>query len=137
VHTRMIYDFICQHCNKVDENVYLKISHEDWEHPYCCGREMQHHITKAPSVRWKDAMLLDGGFIAHSMPGKPVITSQKQNREMMKRHNLVDANDLGPPPTKADQMEQHHKDQAQMAEFEPPEHVKQEMKRQGLDSIVE
>jgi hypothetical protein len=81
-------------------------------------------------------MLLNGGFVAHSMPGKPIITSQKQNREMMARHNLIDANDLGPPPTKAEQMAQHHKDQAAMKEFEPPKHVIQEMKRQGLTDIV-
>ena len=133
----MIYDFKCDHCAKIDEDVYLPITHEDCDHPYCCGMHMQHHISKAPTVQWKDYMLLNGGFVAHSIPGKPVVTSRKQNRDLMERNGLVDANDYGPPPTKSDQMERHHKDQALNAQFEPPEHVKAEMKRQGLDSIVE
>ena len=133
----MIYDFKCAYCQKIEEDVILPITHVDEEHPDCCGRGMQHHISKAPSVQWRDPMLLNGGFVAHSMPGKPVITSQRQNREMMKRHNLIDANDLGPPPTKAEQMAQHHKDQAQIAEFEPPKHVMDDLKRQGLADIVD
>ena len=133
----MIYDFKCIACGEIKENVILPITHEDDEHPSCCHEPMRHYMTKAPSIRWRDPMLLDGGFIAHSMPGKPVITSQAQNREMMKRHNLVDANDLGTPPTKQQQMEQHHSDQAALEKMKPPEHVMKEMSRQGLDSIVD
>ena len=55
----------------------------------------------------------------------------------MKKHGLIDANDMGPPPTKADQIEQNRKDEANAAQFDVPKHVMAEMKRQGLDSIVD
>lgn len=131
-----VYDFKCPECNHIKEDVVMSIKHEDHEHPECCGVQMDHYITIPPMVRFRDAEFKDGGFIAHSIAGKPVITSRRQNREMMKRHNLIDANDLGPPPTKADQMKEHAKTQQTIADITPTKQVLSEMKRQGLTDIV-
>ena len=57
---------------------------------------------------FKDYQLEGGGFRAYSMPGAPVITTLKQNRDLMERNNLLDGNDLGTPPTKAEQMKHHN-----------------------------
>ena len=102
-----IYDFRCPECGKIAENVILPMTHTVNDRPQCHG-QMETHITAAPLVHWKDYQLPDGGFRAYSMPGAPVITSLKENKELMKRHNLIDGNDLGTPPTKAEQMAQHH-----------------------------
>ena len=131
----MIYDFKCHSCGKIFEDVTLPISHTDEEHPICC-EPTRHHISKAPSIRWRDPDLLNGGFIAHSMPDRPVITSMRQNRELMKRHDLIDANEMGLPPTKAEQMEQHHETMKSIEAITPTASQKARLKADGLDAIV-
>ena len=133
----MIYDFKCVHCGEIIEDVYLAMTHEDHEHPMCCGLQSRHYITRAPMVHFKDFELKDGGYVSHSMKGKPVITSIPQERELLKRHNLINASEMGQPPTKADQIVQNRKDEQLNKQFEVPDYVKREMTAQGLDNIID
>ena len=130
-----MYDFKCVICQGVSEDVTLPMDHEDWEHPLHCGSTMAHHHTKAPHVHWKDYDLPDGGFKA----GKEgtVITTLKQNRDYMERNNLLDANDFGPPPTKADQNEQLGKTMESIDAITPTEAQRAILKEDGLLDIVE
>lgn len=92
----MIYDFKCVTCSRIEEDVYLSIHHTDDDHPACCGEHMQDYITRAPYVAWQDRQLLDGGFKANH--DGTLITSVKQNKEYMARHDLqlIDDNYVAP-----------------------------------------
>jgi hypothetical protein len=91
----------------MEENFYLPITHEEEDRPQCCGETMRQHFTKVPTIHWKDYDLPNGGFRPTSVPNAPVITSLKQNREFMKEHDLIDANEVFTPPTQEEQMETH------------------------------
>ena len=128
-----VYDFKCHECEKVFEDVTLSMMHEDHEHPVCCGKETQHYFTTCPEMGMRDYELEDGGFIAHGIKGRPVVTSLKQNRELMKRHNLLDANEVyGKPPSKKEQMEQHMDTQASIAAITPDEKQVKQMEADGI-----
>jgi len=98
---------------------------------------MSYHIGSAPAVRFRDYDLPDGGFIAHSIPGKPVVTSLKQNRELMERHGLIDANEFGPPPTHLDQEREHQGALDAIAGVTPTPQQEQRLKEDGLLDIVD
>jgi len=133
----MIYDFRCPECGITAEDVTLGIMHEDHEHPECCGSNMRHHITKAPSVRWRDPLLLNGGFIAHGMKGQPVITSLKQNRDLMERNGLIDATEVfGAPPTQEEQSKAVEVMNDSIAAVTPTSQQMKVLKSDGLDSIL-
>ena len=102
-----IYDFKCRTCGIIAKNVIMPMTHTIADRPQCHG-PMETHITVSPMMHFKDYSLADGGFRAYSMPGAPVITTLKQNRDLMERNNLIDGNDLGTPPTKAEQMKHHN-----------------------------
>lgn len=127
------YDFRCRQCADGTDNVVLPINHEKTDRPYCyaCEQFMEVHITVPPMVHWSDPQIEP--FRAVGIPGQPIITSTKQNRELMARHDLVDANDLGPPPT-------HHDDARVAAEVEesiqaitPDADLRGKMAEQGLN----
>jgi hypothetical protein len=98
-----IYDFKCMICGKMENDYFLPMTHADDDRPVCCEQHMRYHITSAPFVHWKDYDLPDGGFKAVSVPNGPMITTKKQNEEFMKRHNLLDANEVFSPPTEAEE----------------------------------
>ncbi len=80
-----LYDFRCDHCGTARE-VYRTLS--DDTKPECCDHEMTQIHTSAPygSVRME----------AHyrcPATGQGV-TTWKQRREIMARHNLVDVSDM-------------------------------------------
>lgn len=132
-----VYDFRCMKCDKMLEDIHLPITHTKGELPQCCGQAMSYHIGSPPSVHWKDYDLPSGGFIAHSIPGKPVVTSLKQNRDLMERHDLIDANDFGPPPTHLDQEREHQEALDAIDAITPTPEQEQRLKEDGLLDIVD
>jgi len=130
-----VYDFRCSECGEVTRNVFLPMDHADSDHPSCCGQQTAHHHTKMGMVHWKDYQLPDGGFVAHSMPGKPVITSVKENKEMMRRHGLVDANEYysgTENPTKAGDMQKHADDMKSIDAITPTDSEMRQLKSDGV-----
>lgn len=135
----MIYDFKCPRCDYVQRDVSLKLSQLEWGKPPCpsCGNEKVYtHISSPPMVHFRDYELKDGGFIAHGIKGKPVVTSRAQNRELMKRHNLLDANQLGPPPTHLDQEREVASMQQTIDNITPTDAQLKQMKSDGIADIV-
>lgn len=91
------YDFICEECGNLKENVIIRMSEYDEKRPDCCGEIMPQYITSPPSVYWKDPQM--DPINMPMVKGNPVVRNAKERRELMKRHDLVDASDL-PPPTR-------------------------------------
>jgi len=101
------YDFKCKKCQKIKVDVILPITHVETDRPKCCGEISSVHISVPPMVHWVDPMIEP--FRAIATKDRPVITTAKQNREYMARHDLVDANEVvGKPPSKAEQMQYHN-----------------------------
>lgn len=132
-----LYDFKCSECGEVVENIILPMTHADEDHPYCyrCHQYLEHFITAAPMVHWKDYDLPDGGFKA----GKDgtVITTRKQNREYMKRHDLLDANEHIKPPTREEWQKEHAKAIESVQAITPTPKQKMELERVGISDIVD
>jgi hypothetical protein len=124
------YDFKCRRCGFLRENVLLRITHDDADKPCCCGDAMEYHISTPPLVHWVDPQI--EAFRAVGVPGKPVVTSTRQNRELMARHDLVDANDLGPAPTYQDDLETNKKVQESIKAISPTAEQRDKMAKQGL-----
>lgn len=124
------YDFKCGICEREQLNVLLRITHDDADKPNCCDQPMGYHITTPPMVHWKDPLIEP--FRAVGVPGKPVVTSTKQNRELMARHDLVDANDLGPPPTHLDDLKVQSEVRESIAAITPDAETSDKMAKQGL-----
>ena len=124
------YDFKCKKCGSMRENVLLRITHDDADKPCCCDQAMDYHITTPPMVTWKDPQIEP--FRAVGIPGKPIVTSTKQNRELMARHDLVDANDLGPPPTYKDDLKVAADVEKSINAITPDAETSDKMAKQGL-----
>jgi hypothetical protein len=133
----MIYDFKCRRCGQISADVHLSIRHTQDDHPKCCGETMPMYFTVPPQIHWRHYELENGGFIAHGITGRPVITSLRQRRDLMERHELIDANDFGRPQSKAEQME-HYNTVIKPAidAITPTPALEAEMKQRGLDDIV-
>ena len=131
-----IYDFRCHECNQVLENVVLNMSHDDDDHPACyqCGLYMDHYITTAPQVLWKDGDLPDGSFVAGK--DRRRITTRKERREFMAENDLVDSNDLIIPPTHEEQMDTQADMMKSVNAITPDAVQKQQMKDDGILDIV-
>lgn len=100
-----IYDFKCGFCGLIERDVVLPMSHTERDRPSCCGFRMTTHITSAPMVHWKD---YEVRYRPVSVPGAAPITSRREEREFMKRHDLVHYDEVcGAPPTQAEQAATH------------------------------
>ena len=88
-----IYDFRCKMCERIEVDVVLPMTHTREDRPHCHGLPMETHITTAPMVHWKD---YDVNYVPVSVKNAPPITSRKQEKEFMKKHDLVHA-DFDPP----------------------------------------
>jgi hypothetical protein len=132
-----VFDFKCKSCDQILENVVLGMNHEDDDHPACyqCGEHMEHYFTSAPMAIC-EAELQDGGFIAHSVPDRPLITSRRQNRELMKRHGLTNAMDYYRPPTHKEQQATRAEMRESINSITPDTKQQEELKRVGLSDIV-
>lgn len=95
---------------------------------------MVDHITSAPMVTWTDGDLPDGAFKA----GKDgeIIETKRQRREYMARNNLVDSNELGPPPTPEDQIQHNVEAQKTLEQFNPSEEQMADLKKSGILDIL-
>ena len=103
----MLYDFRCAKCGSILRDVVLPIMHTKADRPTCCDEPVEVAFFTPPVVHFKDYALQGGGFRAIGIAGQPVVTSMRQHRELLKRHDMVDANDLGSPPSKQEQMVYH------------------------------
>ncbi|RLB97989.1 MAG: hypothetical protein DRH90_22525 [Deltaproteobacteria bacterium] len=131
----MIHDFKCGECGTIAIDVHLPMDHADADHPMCCNAYMRHYHTQAPYVAWEDRHLLDGGFKANH--DGTVITSHKQNKDYMKRHGLLNAMDLGPPPTHLDDAESNKKSQEAIDAITPTDAQMTRMKEDGTMAKIE
>jgi len=129
------YDFKCRECGEIRENVLLRITHDECDRPFCCGNVMQQHFTVPPQVHWVDPVIEP--FRAIATKDRPVITTQRQNREYMARNGLVDANDFGPPPTQKEQMAEAGKMQESIDAISPTAEQAARLQEAGLDSVVD
>lgn len=124
------YDFVCEKCGKEQHNVLLRITHDDADKPHCCNQPMRYWITTPPMVHWVDPVIEP--FRAIATPDRPVIRTARENREYMARHDLVDANEVSPPPTP----EEHAKTQREIKESIEKISPTKEMREQGISDIV-
>jgi hypothetical protein len=115
------------------ENVLLRITHDEADKPHCCEEPMRTLITSPPLVHWADPNIEP--FRAVATPDRPVITTTRQNREYMKRNNLVDVSDL-PPPTREQEFKTLKEVDESIAKISPTEEVSAKMREQGIDSII-
>lgn len=130
-----LYDFKCKECDSLIVNKQLRISHIKSELPTCCDTIMGYHITTPPSVVWNDPVIEPFRSIATA--DRPIIHTAKERREYMARHDLVDSNELGPPPTLADTAKAQAETQASVDAINPTGQLKEEMKRQNLLDVVD
>lgn len=128
------YDFKCRECGEERLNVLLRITHDDADKPHCCGEPMAHHITTVPMVHWADPIIEP--FRAVATKDMPVITTSRQNREYMKRHDLVDANEVAKPPTQEEYEKTKKEIDDSIKAITPTTGVSGKMRKQGLDSII-
>ena len=129
-----IYDFRCGECGTIKTNVVLPITHRNSELPRCCDEAMNYHISSVPMVMWNDPQIEPFRFSA--VKGAPIVSSMRERRELMKRHDLVDANDLQ-MPTMQQQMSDHAKAQESIDAITPDAQQKEQLQAMGLDSIIE
>ena len=129
------YDFKCEHCGSTDIDRVLRITHTPDEKPMCCGQPMAYHITSVPMVHWTDPNI--DAFRPISTPNAPVIHNEREHREYMKRHGLMRADDLGPPPGHEDQKREIAEAQKSIDAVTPTKSQTKDLKDRGLDSILE
>jgi hypothetical protein len=128
------YDFKCRECGKMQENVLLRITHDEADKPCCCGETMQHHITTPPMVHWVDPVIEP--FRAIATKDRPVITTTKQNREYMARNGLVDANEISRPPTMEEDARTKKEIKESIEAITPSKELSGKLAEQGLDSVI-
>ena len=128
------YDFRCMKCDKIDEDIVLPITHLSSTIPRCCKQTMSYHISSPPQVLWKDKDLPDGGFVAGKK--KERITTKRERREFMAKHDLVDSNDFITPPSHEEQMDTHADVLKSVAAITPDDVQKEQMKDSGILDIV-
>jgi hypothetical protein len=128
------YDFKCKKCDTYELDVILRITHTESDLPICCNEPMGYYITKPPMVVWNDPIIEPFRSIATA--DKPIITSMKQRREYMKRNDLVDANELGPPPSLEATRKAQAETQASVDAISPTGQLKEEMQRQNLLDVL-
>lgn len=83
-----IYSHRCPSCGAT-QDVFNRIADRDANAPVCCGQPMPRQVT-APMV----SVSADCHYIC-PVTGQQV-TSQRQRRNIMSEHRLIDANDLKP-----------------------------------------
>jgi hypothetical protein len=131
------YAFACSKCEKIVDNMILKITHTDSDLPVCCGKTMGYHITQPPLVHWNDPVIEPFRNPAAKRGDKDaVIQTTKQRKEFMAKNDLVDANDFK-PVTRKEELQTQKEIQRSIAEITPTGAVKAEMDRRGMTSIID
>lgn len=101
----MIYTYECQGCY-ARQTKTRRVA--DRHNAVSCECGAQARLVITPVAVNTSGCTFEG-FQAHGVAGRPVITNQKQRKDMMARHDLVDANETFIPPTHAEQAETHAK----------------------------
>jgi hypothetical protein len=127
----MIFDMICQKCKTVETDVYLPFNHAPGDHPMCCGERMSKHWTSMPMAYDRDYTLEEPFRAAHD---GTVITTRKENREYMKRHGLLDANEVYEKPTPESEARERAESQAAIDAITP---TREEMARLRDANVVD
>lgn len=91
----MIYTYECTACRRTQEKVRRVANRRD---PVDCDCGAPAKLKITP-VAVNTAGCTFDSFQAHGIAGRPVITSERQRKEMMARHELLDARDVIEPPT--------------------------------------
>lgn len=128
------YDFQCPKCERRMNNVLLRITHDEADRPSCCGVTMRQHFTVPPMVHWVDPVIEPFKHIA--VKSDEVITTTRQNREFMKRNDLVDANDIT-PPSNEEQNATLASINESIEKITPSKEQSDTMRSQGLMDIVD
>ena len=129
-----LYDFKCKKCERIKENVLLRITHTPDQLPICCDQSMRYHITTPPLVHWTDPVIEP--FRAIATKDMPIISTTRENREYMARNNLIDANELGAPPSHEDQKAENAGMQASIDAISPDTDTAKKMDQQGMFDIT-
>ena len=130
-----IYDFKCMKCQRIFEDVVLPMTHRKSDIPLCCEARTAYHITKAPSVVWKDPTI--PAFRPVATENAPVISTMKEHREYMARNELVDANDTFSPPTQKEQRLAREEAKESIDAMSGTAQQKEQLREQGIDSIID
>jgi hypothetical protein len=128
------YDFKCKKCETYELDVHLRITHTERALPMHCNEPMGYFITSPPMVVWNDPVIEP--FRSMATRDKPIISSMKEKREYMARNDLVDANELGPPPSLSDTAKAQAEVQQSIDAMKPTGQLKEEMKRQNLLDVI-
>ncbi len=131
-----VYDFKCPKCSAILKDMPLSIRHKDDEHPACyqCGELMTHYITTPPMVYWRDPNI--DAFRHIALPKAPLVNNMKEHRELMARHDVVDANDLVKPPTIQEERATRAESQESIDAISPTVKQAAQLQEMGLDSIL-
>jgi hypothetical protein len=130
-----VYDFKCHECGNVSTDNVLPITHTEDDLPVHCGIRMNYFITSPPMVIWSDPII--DAFRPVATPDAPIIQTTRQHREYMARHDFVDANDMYTPPTQAEERRANEEAQATIDAITPTSKQKEELRKSGLESIIE
>lgn len=99
----MIYTYQCTECGARQEKS-RKVAHRHASVTCDCGGYANLAIT--PVAINTSGCTFDA-FQAHGVAGRPVVTNERQRKEMMAKHDLLDANETFTPPTHAEQKREH------------------------------
>ena len=124
------YDFKCEKCENLVEDTILRIIHTEKDIPECCGQTMGYHISQPPLVHWVDPIIEP--FRAIATKDRPLIRTTRENREYMARNGLIDANELGPPPSESEQRATVARMQKEIAAITPDAETSAKMESLGL-----
>jgi hypothetical protein len=130
-----VFDFQCSVCENTKLDVVLNINHESTDVPVCCEQPMSKFFTSFPTVHWKDYSFTP--FKTGPRGQEVVLDNERDRQKYMKANNLVDANDLGPPPSHQDQLEAVQKMEESVAAITPDEQQMDSLKKSGLMDILE
>jgi hypothetical protein len=125
------YDFKCPECGHIEENVLMRITHQREDLPFHCMSRMSYHITSAPMVHWEDPNIEPFRSIADK--DRTLISTSRQRKEYMKKHDLVDGNEVvGKPPTKQDDLAVQEQVRKSIEAITPTVEQSAKMVEQGL-----
>ena len=136
-----LYDFKCGKCGNVVANQILPITHQKKDLPMCTMLSkhdkpvrMGYFITQPPMVHWKDPNI--DAFRHVALPEAPVVNTMKEHRELMARHDMVDANDHA-PPTKYEEKVAREEAQSSVDAITPTAEQAEQLQANGMKNIVD
>lgn len=114
-----IYEYTCKDCGDRRDQ-FNRIADRHVNAPQCCGAAMG-------IVPQAGLIFVQPNVCAQSPIDGTVLTSHRQRREYMARHNLVDGNDFKPKDLIAKARKKIEKRNELAAQLPQPEHIKNEV----------